>query len=866
MSKASGSEDEPLVPDDFDDDFYKELCDKIPEATKALRQKDTPNNADNVQRLLICGSRYKSDLRLEKERSQELRKEIESLEERLENAARVTKMDMATIEELRGVIEGAWKQKDAAQIREQSAQDEVLSLREKLDESEQMVAHLNEKRLAMSKRDDGKERERLNAEIADLNKRMQLQRTYATELDNTIEGLEAKNKELLKLLDETSSDACNLKRKSDALTKELSTMKTEESRYQEQISHMKAANEHLTKVKVRQNLQILSLKTNLEHLNTQHNAANNKLAKITVDLEYTVQERDKNKRALNQRINLLKVREDELIKVRQDNGKLAKSQEAIARKYAVLDEAKREVETLNIRLRTQLGTQDKELESMRRVVHHFEKNNENLTKERDSLRRELQAEHQQLEQSNALHQEAQHEVRALKDTITTMDTKLKKLNEDANKLKKEKTKKLDEIQHWIDKLDALQNEMHLKENYEIELKRTISDLEAKCSKFQQQHDALAAERQTLQRSVQVADEERQKLRDQLVNLQALVEKLKAKIGYRDAEMSRLQLQIDRMEKERRLLRNDIRHAQLGQQHTKAELLDKRKENDRHAKSLQEDEQKLARLRKDVDNLMNEKNAISAALTKRNEEFDRLKHSQENLQTVYDQTQRQCSQCQDDMRLMGVEIKNLRTERDVLRADRESAADLRQELLQMHRMLNQERIKARALQDEMVTPMNVHRWRLLSGKDPEKMDLLGRISILRKQLLQQNVAALEQERALNEAQQLYAALREFMLKLPSHKVRAELNTVKANLSAKDRKLKVLKAELSAREADEKSKKEKLEEMRASLALTKTQLLEEKKHKQKLLEERQLLEQMHCYSAPAQLPRTLGAGFKMVSSIL
>ncbi|XP_017036999.1 cilia- and flagella-associated protein 58 [Drosophila kikkawai] len=866
MSKASGSEDEPLVPDDFDDDFYKELCEKIPEATKALRQKDTPNNADNVQRLLICGTRYKSDLRLEKERSQELRREIEGLEARLETAARVSKMDMATIEELRGVIEGAWKQKDAAQIREQSAQDEVLNLREKLDESEQMVAHLNEKRLAMSKRDDGKERERLTAEINDLNKRLNLQRTYAAELDSTIEGLEAKNKELLKLLDETSSDAINLKRKVDALTKELSTMKTEESRYQEQISQMKSANEILTKVKVRQNLQILSLKTNLEHLNTQHNATNNKLAKITVDLEYTVQERDKNKRALNQRINLLKVREDELIKVRQDNSKLAKSQETIARKYAGLDEAKREVEQENIRLKTQLGTQDKELESMRRVVHHFEKNNENLTKERDSLRREVQAEHQQLEQTTALHQEAQHEVRALKDTISTMDIKLKKLNEDACKLKKEKTKKLDEIQHWIDKLDAMQNEIHLKENYEIELKRTISDLEAKCSKFQQQHEVLVGERQTLQRSVQVADEDRQKLRDQLVNLQALIEKLKAKIGYRDAELSKVQLQIDRMEKERRLLRNDIRHAQLGQQHTKAELLDKRKENDRHAKSLQEDELKLARLRKDADNLINEKNAISAVLTKRNEEYERLKHSQENLQTVYDQTQRKYTQCQDDMRLMGVEIKNLRTERDVLRADRESAADLRQELLQMHRMLNQERIKARALQDEMVTPMNVHRWRLLSGKDPEKMDLLSRISILRRQLLQQNVAALEQERALNEAQQLYAALKEFMLKLPSHKVRAELNSVKANLSAKDRKLKVLKAELSAREAEEKSKKEKLEEMRVSLAITKTQLLEEKKHKQKLLEERHLLEQMHCFSAPAQLPRTLGAGFKMVSNLL
>lgn len=281
----------------------------------------------------------------------------------------------------------------------------------------------------------------------------------------------------------------------------------------------------------------------------------------------------------------------------------------------------------------------------------------------------------------------------------------------------------------------------------------------------------------MQRALQGAEEDRQKLRDQLAHLQAQIETLKGKISYRDGELSKLQLQIDRMEKERRLLRNDVRHAQLGQQHTKAELLDKRKENDRHAKSLQEDEQRLARLRKDVDNLMNEKNAISAALTRRNEEYARLQHNLENLQNAYDQSERQCNQCQEDMRLMGVEIKNLRTERNVLRADRESAADLRQELLQMHRLLNQERIKARALQDEMMTPMNVHRWRLLRGKDPEKMDLLERIHVLRKQLLSQNVAALEQERALNEAQQLYAALKEFMLKLPSHRVQAQLNTVK-----------------------------------------------------------------------------------------
>lgn len=84
-------------------------------------------------------------------------------------------------------------------------------------------------------------------------------------------------------------------------------MKADELKYTEQISLLKQQYEKLTKMKVRQNLQILSLKTNMEHLNTQHNATCNKLAKVTVDLEYAAQERDKNKRDLTQKLNILKV-------------------------------------------------------------------------------------------------------------------------------------------------------------------------------------------------------------------------------------------------------------------------------------------------------------------------------------------------------------------------------------------------------------------------------------------------------------------------------------------------------------------------------------------------------------------------------
>lgn len=109
----------------------------------------------------------------------------------------------------------------------------------------------------------------------------------------------------------------------------------------------------------------------------------------------------------------------------------------------------------------------------------------------------------------------------------------------------------------------------------------------------------------------------------------------------------------------------------------------------------------------------------------------LKDQLQTLQIAYNQSEKHYAQCQEDIRLMRVEIKNLRTERNVLRKDRENSADLRQELLQMHRLLNQERIKARAMQEEMMTPMNIHRWRSLKGRDPEKMDLIFKIQTLRK---------------------------------------------------------------------------------------------------------------------------------------
>lgn len=104
---------------------------------------------------------------------------------------------------------------------------------------------------------------------------------------------------------------------------------------------------------------------------------------------------------------------------------------------------------------------------------------------------------------------------------------------------------------------------------------------------------------------------------------------------------------------------------------------------------------------------------------------------------------------EDIKLLKIEIKNLRSQRNLLARGSANTADMRQEVLQLNRVLVQERVRARALENEMTTPMNVHRlppfliyfvvklkpfsirWRKLSGIDPDKAELLAKVQALQK---------------------------------------------------------------------------------------------------------------------------------------
>lgn len=239
---------------------------------------------------------------------------------------------------------------------------------------------------------------------------------------------------------------------------------------------------------------------------------------------------------------------------------------------------------------------------------------------------------------------------------------------------------------------------------------------------------------------------------------------------------------------------------------------------------------MNKLRKRLDATIHEKDVVGTQLIRKNDEMNSLKEKISIIQLALDRGESQYAKRLDDIRLLKIEIKNLRSTRNLLTRGLANTADMRQEVLQLNRNLTQERVKAKALEMEMLTPMNVHRWRKLKGTDPEKSDLIDKVQTLQKHILSQSAVAVNRENEMENFQALYDSLKMFVLKIPSHDVKERLNSTQRSLTARTKKVKALSAELNTKEDDLKVKECLVEHLKNELQKTKNELNILKKKKQ------------------------------------
>ncbi|XP_011063040.1 PREDICTED: coiled-coil domain-containing protein 147-like [Acromyrmex echinatior] len=109
------------------------------------------------------------------------------------------------------------------------------------------------------------------------------------------------------------------------------------------------------------------------------------------------------------------------------------------------------------------------------------------------------------------------------------------------------------------------------------------------------------------------------------------------------------------------------------------------------------------------------------------------------------------------------------------------------------------LKVTALEEEIQTPLNIHRWRKLEGTDPTTFELVKKVQILQERILKMSTDIIQKERKLNDTEKLYMNLRDVLSKQPNLQKETSLNKVQNILRKRGEKIKCLTAELNMYES-------------------------------------------------------------------
>ncbi|KAJ8965219.1 hypothetical protein NQ314_004289 [Rhamnusium bicolor] len=700
--------------------------------------------------------------------------DIEEKTYRLELAMKLADEDKQTIEDLKAQIHYSWKLADNAHAREQQAQEIIDNLRKQV--------------------------ENLNAEIEFKNKMAQDTEEESKEISKNKDGLERERDRLLN--EDTGGEINRQKRAKEKLEAEMAEMRI--------LIEDKAA--QITELNTVINLHVKQT-THLEQEMKDYKMTYDKLAK---DFEAATIRLTK----LQDEYNNIGFAE-EASRLKNDISKITKVRDGIEKKCQGLMADRDELIIDRNNLRIRISAFEKQIDEFKKYGDNDKRMIDTLIKEKEILSKTLQRQQGVQKDLNKLIQIQEQSKKKLEFELDLFFVESGKLKKTISGLERERDRLAEE---QLDLTKTIEEHME-----DIRLKKSATEQENKLRQQHNLYEAIRSDRNALQKSLQESTAETGELKKKLKIVFHQTEQLKEDIGMKEKLLVKDENMMRKINKEKENLKIEVMAGLDTIRTLKQDIKELAEEERRLHKTLMSNERTIRDQAKDLEQLMNERDILGSQLVRRNDEIALLQEKIVILQSTLFRGETQYGQRLEDIKLLKLEVKRLRQEKNLMSKSMSNMVDLRQEIFHLERDFTRSRLQCKALEQEIQNPLNVHRWRKLEGSDPEVLDLLQKVQILQKRLLQQASEAVERERQLKEAERLYLNLRQVLSKQPGPGIQEELTKTQRALKLRGDKLKCLVSELNMAELKSVEYKADLQRVTDELTDLKRKYLAEKKSK-------------------------------------
>ena len=196
-----------------------------------------------------------------------------------------------------------------------------------------------------------------------------------------------------------------------------------------------------------------------------------------------------------------------------------------------------------------------------------------------------------------------------------------------------------------------------------------------------------------------------------------------------------------------------------------------------------------------DAVVDERDILGAQLIRRNDELALLYDKIRLMESTLEKGEVQYRERVEDCRNLKLQLKDLKRQLAIRNTQFNNMNKLKYEVHHLQRELLQERTKVKALSEELENPINVHRWRKLSGSDPDQFESIQKIQTLQKRLIEKTELIVEKDLIIQEKERLYVELKNILARQPGPEVIEQLTIYQNTLKQRTRQIKSNTAELN-----------------------------------------------------------------------
>ena len=341
----------------------------------------------------------------------------------------------------------------------------------------------------------------------------------------------------------------------------------------------------------------------------------------------------------------------------------------------------------------------------------------------------------------------------------------------------------------MQKFHHLQEEIKLKDNLISEFQKKTLETEAKLKQQHQLYEAVRSDRNLYSKNLTDTQDEiaEIKLRYKIVLHQ--IAQLKEEIDAKDKALN--QQYNKKKDKEKLYKKNEKVNESLKKDIDSRVQLIKNYKNEigKLQFIIKESENQRVKLKEQYELVVSERDILGTQLIRRNDGLALIYEKIKMQQNALAKGESEYRERMSDIKILENAIKDLNRELSIFKNRALSLDEFHESIHKLNKKLVEEKLKVKALSEELENPKNIHRWRKLKGMDCDTNEMIAKIESLQKRLIAKTEDVVSKDLIINTQEQTVKNLKQVMTRQPGLAEAEMISYYQQTIKAKTRRLKV-----------------------------------------------------------------------------